>query len=174
MKKFLILIAAASMIMIVGCDNEEAGVNQAPGQIETNNSDFNGEESKLPVMPALQVDNIQQISIAGSNNGNEDLPSEKLAVLENSSQFQLFADAIANSPLATGEVISIGANYDFIVESASSQQRFSYWNGKYLKMISDHTTKKSYFLSDEAVQQIDGLLHEAGISDEPETITPTS
>jgi len=165
MKKLLILIAAASMIMIVGCENEGVGVKQAPEQTETGNIDSKSGESDLPVMPPLQVEDIQRISIASSNNGNEDLPSEKLAVLEKSSQFQLFANAIANSPMATGEIISIGANYDFIVESAAAQHRFSYWNGKYLKMISDHTTQKSYFLSEEAVQQIDGLLQEAGISE---------
>jgi len=163
MKKLLILIATASMMMLVGCENEGTGINQAPEQTETGNIDSKSGESDLPVMPALQVEDIQRISIASSNNGNEDLPSEKLAVLENNSQFQLFANAIANSPMATREIISIGANYDFIVESAATEQRFSYWNGKHLKMISDHTTKKSYFLSDEAVQQIDGLLREAGL-----------
>lgn len=116
-----------------------------------------------PSMAELQVDKIQQITIMESNNGNSELPTKTLAVLVDKNEFHAFSDAIKNAQIATGEVIAIGANYDFVIEFATSQQRFSYWNGKHLKMISDHDAKTSYFLSDEATKQIDLLINEADL-----------
>ncbi|GGD89591.1 hypothetical protein [Paenibacillus nasutitermitis] len=113
-----------------------------------------------PTMSELQVDGIQQITIMESNNGNAELQTKALAVLVDKNEFHAFSDAIKHAKLATGNIIAIGADYDFIVEFASSQQRLSYWNGKHLKMISDNDDK-NYFLSDDAVKQIDLLIREA-------------
>ncbi|OME80147.1 hypothetical protein BK120_20140 [Paenibacillus sp. FSL A5-0031] len=116
-------------------------------------------EANLP-LAQLPVNEIKDIVIIEPDGIDLEQMPKPLATLTEKNEFQAFSDAIKDAVRATGEVVAIGPNYDIsVVKYASSEQRFRYWNSKPLKMITDLEVQKSYFLSEEAINQIDELIN---------------
>lgn len=115
-------------------------------------------EENLP-FAQLPVNEIKEIVIIEPDGIDLEPMPKPLATLTEKNEFQAFSEAIKDAVRATGEVVAIGPNYDIVVKYSSSEQRFRYWNSKPLKMITDLEVQKSYFLSEEAINQIDELIN---------------
>lgn len=119
-------------------------------------------DTKTPLK--LQAGDIKSIIIMKPDSHDIEQAKNRLGVIENEKDINEFYNAIHNNAeLARGDIISIGANLDFVIEYNSSKQHLSYWNHPNLKMIEDHETNIIYFLSNEAIEQINMILHTANV-----------
>lgn len=115
---------------------------------------------KVPI--SQKLDEINSITVLAPSVGHVDLDLQEkwLGVIEQKDDIGIFYHAIntAQIPNEENEIITIGPRYDFVIATDVTKQHFSYWSHPNLKMIYDHDTKLSYFLSKDAIEEIDNIL----------------